>query len=272
MLNLDGLRAKALVGAALPPSLADAILEVLPAAVYVCDAAGVVVRYNRKAAELWARQPVPGDPAELYCGSCKIFMPDGRFVPHDECPMAEALRTGEPQRNIEAQFEQPNGNRVFVLVNIEPIKDDAGQVLGAINCFQDITARKRAEEELSRKTREIEDFFENGAIGLHIVSGEGIILRANKAELNFLGYTAEEYVGHHITEFHADAPVIGDILERLSCGQKLDRYPRGSRRRTARSSMSSSRRAAVSLTASSSIRAASRWMRRNCTNREARVA
>jgi PAS domain S-box-containing protein len=72
---------------------------------------------------------------------------------------------------------------------------------------------------------DFEDFFENGAIGLHIVDGNGIILRANKAELAMLGYRAEEYVGRSITEFHADEPVIQDILNRLTRGEKLDRYP-----------------------------------------------
>jgi PAS domain S-box-containing protein len=62
-------------------------------------------------------------------------------------------------------------------------------------------------------------------VGLHIVSGEGIILRANKAELDLLGYPNEEYVSRHIAEFHADAPTIGDILQRLSRGQRLARYP-----------------------------------------------
>jgi PAS domain S-box-containing protein len=105
------------------------------------------------------------------------------------------------------------------------LKDRRGNIQGAINCFQDISAHKAMEHELRRKTDDLEDFFENSAVGLHIVSGEGIVLRANQAELDLLGYTAEEYVGRHIAEFHADAPVIGDILQKLSCGERLDRYP-----------------------------------------------
>lgn len=81
------------------------------------------------------------------------------------------------------------------------------------------------ETDLQRNSQELEDFFDNGAVGLHLVSGEGIIVRANKAELELLGYTKEEYVGRHIAEFHADAPVIGDILQRLASGQRLERYP-----------------------------------------------
>jgi PAS domain S-box-containing protein len=72
---------------------------------------------------------------------------------------------------------------------------------------------------------DLEDFFENGAIGLHLVGPDGTILRANRAELEMLGYTAAEYVGRNIAEFHADRHVIDDILARLSAGQKLDKYP-----------------------------------------------
>ena len=72
---------------------------------------------------------------------------------------------------------------------------------------------------------DLEDFFENGAIGLHIVDRNGIILRANKAELAMMEYSAEEYIGRSIIDFHADGPVIQDILTRLTNAEKLDRYP-----------------------------------------------
>ena len=122
-------------------------------------------------------------------------------------------------------MERPNGSRRTVLVNVRALRDHTGRIQGAINYFQDITARKQIEEEVRRKTQDLEDFFENSAVGLHIVSGEGIILRANKAEMDMLGYKPEEYIGRHVAEFHQDAPVIGDILQRLSSGEKLYRYP-----------------------------------------------
>ncbi len=71
----------------------------------------------------------------------------------------------------------------------------------------------------------LEDFFENGAIGLHLVGPDGVILRTNKAELALLGYAPEEYVGRNIADFHADPETIADILRRLSRGETLDRYP-----------------------------------------------
>jgi len=71
----------------------------------------------------------------------------------------------------------------------------------------------------------IEDLFENAAIAIHLVGADGTILRANKAELDLLGYAPGEYIGRNIAAFHADQPAIEDILARLSCGQALDRYP-----------------------------------------------
>jgi PAS domain S-box-containing protein len=81
----------------------------------------------------------------------------------------------------------------------------------------DITTKIRAE-------RELRDYVENAAIGLHWVNAEGIITWANSNELEMLGYTKDEYVGHHISEFHADPQVIGDILNRLSNRETLNNY------------------------------------------------
>lgn len=71
----------------------------------------------------------------------------------------------------------------------------------------------------------LEDFFENGAVGLHIVGPDGTILRANKAELEMLGYQPDEYVGRRIAEFHADEATITEILTRLQRGETLDKQP-----------------------------------------------
>ena len=209
----------ALVAAA--PSAIDAI----PGAVYVCDHEGWLVCYNSEAAELWGRRPALAKERERFCGSHRLFLLNGTELAREDCPMASAVQAGTTTRNAELVMERPDGSRIVVLVNIRPLRDHRGHIQGAINSFQDISAHKTVEEEARRKSKDLEDFFENSAIGLHIVSGEGIILRANKAELDLLGYAADEYIGRHVAEFHADAPVIGDILKKLSCDEKLDRYP-----------------------------------------------
>src|SRR5262249_10291335 len=65
---------------------------------------------------------------------------------------------------------------------------------------------------------------DSAALRLHWISPEGIILRANQAALRLLGYTRDEYLGHHIAEFHADQQASADILRRLHAGEALHTY------------------------------------------------
>lgn len=126
--------------------LDEQLLEALPAAVYVVDRDGVVVRYNKRAAELWGRSPIPGDANELYCGSHRLYLPSGDLLPHNQTPMVEAMRSGTSFRNLEVQIEQPSGKRIWVMVSIDPLRDESGEIVGAINCFQDVTDHKLAQE------------------------------------------------------------------------------------------------------------------------------
>lgn len=201
-----------------------AALDAIPGAVYLCDAEEWLVAYNSEAVELWGRIP-DASTKERFCGSHQLYLLDGTPLAHSDCPVATAVLLGTPTRNAEVIMARPDGSRFTALVNIRALRDYSGRIQGAINCFQDITGRKQIEEEARRTTQDLEDFFDNGAVGLHIVSSAGIILRANKAELDILGYRPEEYIGRHVAEFHADARVIGDIIQRLSCGEPLDRYP-----------------------------------------------
>lgn len=96
-----------------------------------------------------------------------------------------------------------------------PIRDDSGNPLGAVLVFRDVSERRQAEAALRRNEAELSDFLENANVGLHWVAPDGTILRANKTELDLLGYDQDEYVGRQIAEFHVDRPVIDDILRRL---------------------------------------------------------
>jgi PAS domain S-box-containing protein len=121
------------------------LIEVLPAAVYVCNLEGVIVAFNRRAIELWGRTPNLADTDEKFCGSHRLYRPDGTYMPHAETPMEAVLRTGESAPDLEVIIEQPNGLRVVVLVNIAPLFNESGKQIGAVNCFQDLSAQKQSE-------------------------------------------------------------------------------------------------------------------------------
>jgi PAS domain S-box-containing protein len=123
------------------------LFELGPSAVYSCDSRGVIQDFNQRATELWGRTPTRGDDSERFCGSIRMFRPDGSFMPHDQCPMAWVSSGKVSEVNDEEVIiERPDGSRVTAVVNIRPLKNDRGEVSGAINCAYDITERKKIEE------------------------------------------------------------------------------------------------------------------------------
>jgi len=131
------------------------LFNLAPVAVYSCEASGVIRDYNHRAAELWGRKPKRGDTDERFCGSFKLYRPDGSFMPHEQCPMGDVLTGKIPgTHDAEVHIERPDGSRIIVIVNIAPLKDDRGEITGAINCFYDVTERKEAEEALRESVTE----------------------------------------------------------------------------------------------------------------------
>jgi PAS domain-containing protein len=115
------------------PNLTDQLLDLLPAAVYVCAPDGTILRFNRRAVEIWGRAPLLSDPRDRFCGAYRLYWPDGDLLPHDKCPMADSLRDGIPAIDQEVVIERPDGSRGVALVNIRPLKDAAGNITGAVN-------------------------------------------------------------------------------------------------------------------------------------------
>jgi len=123
------------------------LFELGPVAIYACDSSGVIQEFNRRAVELWGREPKLGDNNGRFCGSLKMIGPDGRVIPHEQCPMVDVLSGKIPGAyDMPVVIERPDGTRIDVVVNIRAMKNVAGEITGAINCFYDVTERKRSQE------------------------------------------------------------------------------------------------------------------------------
>jgi PAS domain S-box-containing protein len=139
--------------------------------------------------------------------------------PWSDLPILVVARQGADSTTVE-QAVQTLGN---VTLLERPIR--VGTLVSAVRTA--LRSRQRQYlfrqqfEALQRSERNLSDFFENAAVGLHLANADGIILRANQTELDMLGYTSEEYVGHHIAEFHVDSNAIANILARLRAGEAL---------------------------------------------------
>jgi CheY-like chemotaxis protein len=115
-------------------------LEMLPVGAYTCDADGLITAYNQRAAQIWGRHPALRSPTERYCGAHRVFSLDGSAVGVDRCWMALTLQTGECYGGREGLVERPNGERLRVLSDAAPIRDEHGRVVGAINILVDVDA------------------------------------------------------------------------------------------------------------------------------------
>jgi PAS domain S-box-containing protein len=119
------------------------LLNALPTAIYTTDADGRITFYNEAAVELAGRRPALG---EEWCVTWRLYNLDGSRLPHDQCPMAVALREGKPNRGAVAIAERPDGTRVICAPYPTPLFDAEGKLVGAVNMVLDITERKAAED------------------------------------------------------------------------------------------------------------------------------
>jgi two-component system CheB/CheR fusion protein len=141
-------------------------LDLIPVAVYACEApSGRITFYNKQATVLWGREPRIGDCDQRFCGSLRLWRNDGDPLPHDRTPMAYAVREGRAFRNEAVVIERPDGSRIDVLVNIDPVHDCAGRVVAAINSFHDVTALKAAEAAFRDSEQRLRLALEAGRMG-----------------------------------------------------------------------------------------------------------
>lgn len=174
------------------PSFANTLLDMLPVAIHVCDADGVILRYNRKAAELWGRAPELGAAEQRFCGAHRLLLSDGREMPLAESSMAQVLRDGVSVRDREVVVERPDGGRVVVALSIEPLRDPEGRITGAVSCFQDITERRRAEQRLADRERRFRELLDALPAAIYTTDAEGRIGYCNQAAIELAGRVPEK--------------------------------------------------------------------------------
>ena len=196
------------------------MLKALPAAVYATDAQGRITFYNEAAAELWGCRPELGKSE--FCGSWKLYWPDGRPMPHDQCPMAVALETGRPVRGAEAVAERPDGTRIAFIPYPTPLLDASGKVVGAFNMLIDIVDRKGMELATQRLAAIVESS-DDAIVGEDL---NGVIMSWNAGAQRIFGYTPEEVIGKSVTilipaDRHNEEP---GILERIRNGERVEHY------------------------------------------------
>jgi PAS domain S-box-containing protein len=190
------------------------ILDTVPALISYVDR-DLRFRYVNTAYASWFGKA----PADITGKTVREVLGDAVFKKIN--PHLEKIWQGES-----VQFEldvQQDGMRK-VEVNYVPDIADNGEVLGYTGLSNDVTDRRSVEKALRRKTAELQDYVDNASVGLSWIDAKGIITWANRAELDMLGYDEEEYIGHHLSEFHVDKAACGEFLRRLENNETVDKF------------------------------------------------
>lgn len=166
-----------------------AILRQAPAPILHCDADGVINFANRACAELL------GLPAESLIGK----------------RVADVLP--EPAPGKTTKHTLPDGTSLHLNVS------EASLNGGKIYLLQ------RASETDASQNEVLQEFLQSAGMPMHWISEDGIIVWANKAQFDLLGYTAEEYIGKHISNFHVEKGNTDDLERRFAAGEQLLDHP-----------------------------------------------
>jgi PAS domain S-box-containing protein len=196
------------------------IIDLLPAAIYTTDAEGRLTHFNPAAAALSGRTPQLG--SDQWCVSLRLYRPDGTPLPHDQCPMAIALREGRAVLGAELIVERPDGTRRWVEPSPQPLLDEAGRVCGGVNMLVDITDRKDREQSAALLGA-IVDSSDDAIVSKNL---DGIITSWNAGAQRLFGYSAEEAIGQPMlliipAERQHEEP---EILARLRRGEQVDHF------------------------------------------------
>lgn len=198
------------------------LLDKLPAGAYTCDATGLITYFNEQAAQLWGREPKLNDPVDRYCGSFRLFAVDGAPLRHDQCWMALAIQTGKEYNRQEIIIERPDGSRLSALAHANPIRDESGNLIGAMNVLVDISDQRQAEG-ANALLASIVESSDDAIISKTL---EGRILSWNKGAERIFGYAANEAIGSSITIIIPSDRLDEEktILAKLSRGERIDHY------------------------------------------------
>ncbi len=199
----------------------EKLLANLPAAVYTTDKEGYITFYNEAAEKIWGRSPVLGK--EKWSGFSKIYRSDGvTVIPFHWTPMAMAVKESRKIKEVELEVECVDGTRKKILPNAEPLIDESGSTIGAINMLIDVTEVKEADEYKARFAA-IVKYSDDVIIS---TTTEGIITSWNPAACRLYGYKADEVVGKSIS-FLMPAGSIDEepsILEKIKKGIRVEPF------------------------------------------------
>jgi PAS domain S-box-containing protein len=221
-------------------AIEQSALDAIPTGFCVCRADSALVRYNKRAAVIWGKAPRLGDRSEQTSANFRRYRPDGESIEFDSTPVASALRTGQRVVGAELVIGRPDGSRVPVLMNVEPLKDKSGRVIGAVCSFQELTERKRAEDALRASEAELQSVINRTPFMLVRCSRDLNYRFISEAYAHLIDRRRDDIIGKSIEEalgaegYGRLRPYIDKVLEGQTVDFECDLdFPKAGKRRLA---------------------------------------
>lgn len=170
----------------------EAILASQVDAILMYDMRMNVRRANPSFVQFYGFDPVGLNAKDIIQRvSCERF--DGAPLVLADQPTPRALQ-GETIPNVLYRVKRGDGAAAIVDTSSRPLYVD-GAIIGSVTVWHDVTELKRAEEALIKSSEEIEDLYEHAPCGYHSLDANGLVVRMNNTELEWLGYSRQEVIG-----------------------------------------------------------------------------
>lgn len=206
----------------------DAIMEYIPEGITIADAPDVnICRVSKYGQQLIGRSPdiLEGIPATEHPQKWGILHNDGTTSPTpEELPLTRAVKQGEVVTNEEWVIQRPDGQKISILCNAGPIRNQNGQTTGGVIAWRNITERKQAEEKLRQALQRLNFHVDNTPMGVIEWDRDFRVIRWSNTAERILGWTAKEVVGKQLSEipfvYVEDAKPVSEVCHRLVVGQE----------------------------------------------------
>ena len=173
----------------------NAILDAIPAATFIAhDRACTNMTTSRAAQEMLRLQGEANSPKSAMVGESPAFklFSGAKELSANELPIQQAATTGQAVLNTELNIAFDDGTCLDVFGHAVPLRDETGEVRGAVGSFVDITELKRVQRELHTSESRFRRLWESDLMGIGIPDRFGGFRESNDEFLRIVGYTRED--------------------------------------------------------------------------------
>ncbi|MFY9856374.1 MAG: EAL domain-containing protein [Terracidiphilus sp.] len=203
------------IEASLESRLLASVVRCSDDAIFSISTEGVIQSWNDAAQRIYGYCA-----AEILGKSIRILSSVDRADETSE--ILEKWRIGAEVKNLELIRQRKNGQQILVQLNLSPIRDPVGQVIGAVAISRDITEKRRSELALRKSEEQYRMLFETNHAAMYIFDYKTFfIIAVNKAAIQQYGFSEQEFLTKRVTELRPveDIPAFLQDLSRNSMGR-----------------------------------------------------